>query len=898
MQIVRVELENIKNYERGEFEFGPGLIAICGPNGAGKTTILEAIAWALFDNPPYKKLEDFIRRGAKRGSVNITFTSSADDRQYVVYRDTSGNHYAYDPNTGIKPAERNNQVVSWIKEQLRIDPATDLKTLFKSVIGTPQGTLTVSFSKGESERKKEFDKLLRVDEYSQASEKLKMTVDLAKSKIAQTREEMARIEEKVSRLGQLMIKYEDIKSEIPKLERNFELAKRRCNELREEIDKLEGLRRRIEKAESEEQTLSDKIKQLQQYISKLSEDFRQASEARRVVEKAAQGFDKYNEAKAQQEALLRKQNLRNDINDQLTREKEKLAWIEATHQELLEKLDRIKSQEEELDRLASSIREQEELERRANELRHKLGEISQIKGVADSTAKELEQLRAKIQELDRKIAQAEAARMKASELESLEEQRERAREEFIRLRLSIEQDRKFLSSIRGGLCPLLQEKCLNMKEGQTLDQYVKFQIDNHSEELEQLELQQRTLEERIKEAQEAREAFALLPELRKQRQEAEQDRAQKETLLSQLRDRLSNMDRLEEGLREVERRLKELDDPRGRASAIRDDIAKKGELLRRIEQWESQKREVIERKSKLESQLEELAGVGEELLRIQEQLKRYQRDYELYLEKSALAARLESVGEELDSNGRQLEELERRRDELASSLTRLKLQYDEARYESAKRDLEESSRQEGVLENELKRSKEEAQQLDRQIQELRESERELESLRARKDRLEQLDRLLEFVREVLKEAGPYIAEALVYSVSAEANQLYRDITGNQNVTLRWDYKCGYEILLEENGHERRFANLSGGEQVAAALSVKLALLKELSDLRIAFFDEPTANLDEQRRQRLAEEISRITDFDQLFIISHDDAFESFTYQVVRVPNRGDISLRGRQVGAD
>jgi exonuclease SbcC len=107
------------------------------------------------------------------------------------------------------------------------------------------------------------------------------------------------------------------------------------------------------------------------------------------------------------------------------------------------------------------------------------------------------------------------------------------------------------------------------------------------------------------------------------------------------------------------------------------------------------------------------------------------------------------------------------------------------------------------------------------------------------------------------------------------------------VSLSWN--SGYEIVLEEDGHERPFASLSGGEQMAAALAVRLALLKELSDMRIAFFDEPTTNMDEERRRNLAQQIGRIRDFDQLFIISHDDAFEGFTDQVVAVNLAGNKS---------
>ena len=73
--------------------------------------------------------------------------------------------------------------------------------------------------------------------------------------------------------------------------------------------------------------------------------------------------------------------------------------------------------------------------------------------------------------------------------------------------------------------------------------------------------------------------------------------------------------------------------------------------------------------------------------------------------------------------------------------------------------------------------------------------------------------------------------------------------------------------------------------MAAALAVRLALLKELSEVNIAFFDEPTTNMDEERRRNLAQQIGRIKDFHQLFVISHDDSFEGYTDQVILLGER-------------
>ena len=145
--------------------------------------------------------------------------------------------------------------------------------------------------------------------------------------------------------------------------------------------------------------------------------------------------------------------------------------------------------------------------------------------------------------------------------------------------------------------------------------------------------------------------------------------------------------------------------------------------------------------------------------------------------------------------------------------------------------------------------------------------------------------LTTFIRDTLKEAAPLVARNYVYHVSLEANLLFREITGNAEHTLKWSEDYG--IQLEEDGYERPFISMSGGEQMAAAMSVRLALLKQLSDIRIAFFDEPTTNMDAERRENLAVQLSNIKHFDQLFVISHDDTFEGYVDNVVTV-ERGEM----------
>ncbi len=140
--------------------------------------------------------------------------------------------------------------------------------------------------------------------------------------------------------------------------------------------------------------------------------------------------------------------------------------------------------------------------------------------------------------------------------------------------------------------------------------------------------------------------------------------------------------------------------------------------------------------------------------------------------------------------------------------------------------------------------------------------------------------MIEQFRKLIKEAAPHVLKAMLTDISAEANRIFGEIMGDRSAYLSW--RNDYEIVLRRQGVDRSFAQLSGGEQMSAALAVRLALLKKLSTLNIAIFDEPTQNMDELRRMNLADQIRRVRGFDQLIVISHDDTFEQGLDSLIRL----------------
>lgn len=228
----------------------------------------------------------------------------------------------------------------------------------------------------------------------------------------------------------------------------------------------------------------------------------------------------------------------------------------------------------------------------------------------------------------------------------------------------------------------------------------------------------------------------------------------------------------------------------------------------------------------------------------------------------------------------ELQAAQTERDRLAGERDRAAAKYDAESYASLAEQHGILSSQVATLAERLRLQRGQLEEALAEIERLMGVQSQLDAACAEHAELVEVQRLLGHLRQVLREAGPKVTKALVDVISLQAARLYTDIMADHTARLQWTED--YEILLATGGRERSFQQLSGGEQMAAALAVRLALLREVSAIDIAFFDEPTANLDDERRDNLAEQILNVKGFSQLFVISHDDTFERDTDHVVRV----------------
>jgi DNA repair protein SbcC/Rad50 len=565
---------------------------------------------------------------------------------------------------------------------------------------------------------------------------------------------------------------------------------------------------------------------------------------------------------------------------------------------------------------------------------------------------ELTRIQTEQTKLTNEIARLQPLARQAVKLAEIESGLQQQAQRLANLRAETARDTEMIAALEsGGICPLLTEKCLNLKPGESLDKRFKIGLEARRKEIAQLEKATaqltvesktlRTAEAEAKRLPKLQEELTALGDRRQQQQtlvskleaemtslnslpEAETQRLQQrrqalETQLRQAREAHTKLKQAEVLLREqqnikaegerkkaehealqqklaawqdivtqltkVETQLQTLGDPRSRAALLQQIIQSEAQWQQTLQKAEQRTQQITAQLDQLHTELEVFAALDAAIVEAASTRAANEQTYQSFIANEKIAASVTVRESEAKNLATELAATESALNAETAQLVAWEEKYDAEEHHRVFAQFNQLRERITQLTTQLEHLREQADKLQVQLTYLNEVREKMLQDLATHNKLTGLRDTTEFIRETLQKAAPYITEAYLHSISLEANQFFREITGRYDVSLKWSND--YEITLEERGYPRPFANLSGGEQMAAALSVRLALLKEFSDnLSLAFFDEPTTNMDEDRRRNLAQQIGRITGFRQLFVISHDDSFENFTDQVVSLGERG------------
>ncbi len=897
MRITRIELQNIKSYSDNVVTFTAGTNAICGENGAGKSTLLEAIGFTLFDYLPYTQA-DFVREGEKTATAAVNFVSNQDGREYQVVRRCGGSsdYYVYDPELDTKIVSSKADVADWLREHLGVEPTADLTALFRDAVGVPQGLLTAPFLQTASQRKPLFDRLLRVDEYEQVWKALRETLRHLEDKLASHKESIATLEAQVQRLPSLRERAEALDADTARIE--SQLA-----ELRVELDEAIARREALEATKKEMDDLTQQVEMLTTRLEGLAGQLATAEEAvteaegaQAAVKASRPGHEAYEGAQValseMEEERRERDKLRDDQASQETAHKlagERVKGLEANLLEIqeaeaqLEALQPQVEQQGEWEAALESAREQVRLlDVTETQLSERQGQLSDLRG-------RLETVDAGLVETDRVDTESRQAR---AQLEKTRESQTGLKSEQAALAAGISrltEQSQMLETTEAPDCPvceqplppqhradLLARNRAQLDELGTQDQSLSGEIAAATETCSKLEREVQDLEAQLR----------GLPRV-----------ADREELLEQiagLEDKLANtraeIERLKESRDQVAhlgRKLDELGDPRRQYERLAERADQRAGLEEQLEAERHAAGTLEASLAEIQKALAPYADLDQRLAEGRATLNQHEEEHRRYLENARIAAALSDRREQANTLQEQKAEYNAKRVSAQNHFEKMTAGFDSDAFAAARQREVELQTEYARLEGQLSGLRGQAKETESEINELEILAQALADEGAALARHQGVLDLTEFVREVIRQAGPYVTRRLVQQVSLEAAHLFADVMADHTGRLRWE--DNYEIVLEKGGRDRGFQQLSGGEQMAAALSIRLALLRELSAIDVAFFDEPTSNLDDVRRDGLAEQILSVKGFSQLFVISHDDTFERATHHVVRVRKEDGVS---------
>ena len=323
-------------------------------------------------------------------------------------------------------------------------------------------------------------------------------------------------------------------------------------------------------------------------------------------------------------------------------------------------------------------------------------------------------------------------------------------------------------------------------------------------------------------------------------------------------------------------------------------LAAKGEeLLARsagLERGRKEQEQLRQQLTEKQAALKVYATLQADIESAEAEVRKHKAARDLYMANLEQAAKLEGLGGDLRKFEDFLEKLREEKKGKKVELTAASREYDASRHQFLREQKDALGREVGALGQKVEGLKADVARLAGEIDKLRRIERDIAAKREQIKAFGEREALVKFLRNrVFRNVSNYLSERFREEISLRADRIYRTIA-EVDEELCWgeNYRIELRDMVDGEVRIRVDDQLSGGQTMSAVVALRLALLQTIG-ARVAFFDEPTSNLDAVRRENLAHAFraidvgkEEVTEhwYDQLFLVSHDVAFAEITDQMI------------------
>jgi exonuclease SbcC len=902
MILNKVKLEDFISHKKTEIELGYGINVIVGPNGAGKTSVLDGISFALFNDAGRGKKENLINSKADKCKVALSFTEAGVeyDVDWVMERGGSAKGSLYRLKDGkrsllVRGGERS--VIPEVVKVLGID-----KSMFLQSVYVRQGEIEKLVTALPGARKELISRLLGVEDLDRAWNGIKTVIQVYRDKQIALETELGRkpiVEKQISEAeaksknldAQLVLKRKDlaeIKSDLGRFQAILEESKVKKKKF-DALDKERGLldqsisnfekklkegKLELERAVAAERVVKDlqneviKLPFLEAYALGLSEKGTLELKQRKFLDKL--------EEIAQLEKIIASNKESHELflaKEKLITEKNKARRsCEGADAALDKALKLLETRRKEEQKKTATLAK--ELEKYTLVLGEQVSGDN-VQSVIDRVEKTFQE---SLKILDTRIMEIRAKKgVLAARIKELDEN------------LS-----KFSSATEAKDCPTCEtelgpERISHLMRKYTIEKgtaeknVVKLNIDLKELEGECEEASQR---EKQVNAVSAERIHSLAADSKEASNQVASELIEIEDLSKQaetLKKLDSDLDRLEKEKDVFEEGAMEFD------SAKRQ--------LAKLPSQES----IQEELSPIASALEEAAKVLESSIK---QLEYEPRDPQKELKE--LRLKKQELDQNVTTADRRTEyelcvsategDLSKCRKQHSAALGAIeKLGYDEMEHEETQRKFDSKGEAMQKLEKDIAITGQEKMGFDQEACKCAEELKTLEGKAFKKKLVDKYIAVLNRIREA------YGKDGIQKMIRARARPLLerstRDLFERFNLAYS-DIKIDddYNISVLGSAGEQDIDQISGGERVALAIALRLAIAQVLSGkIETIIMDEPTTHLDEQRRKELVNILSsffreggRI--IPQMLIITHHTEIEDVADTIYTIRKEDSYSI--------
>jgi len=892
MRITSINLENVKSYKEAHIAFADGTNAISGHNGAGKSTILEAIGFVLFDYLQTTQ-QDLVRYGEKTATIEIVVENKGETYNIIRACGASSKYTVFQGDEQL--TINKGDTIEWLYGFLGISRGEDLPTIFKDAVGVPQGLLTTAFLETAANRKRVFAPLLHVDEYEKAWTNLRETERAVTDKLHTEELTIAGLTASVADRDELENKLSNTQRILIDLEAQLELKQAHEIVINSTLSGYDALKVQLEKARQKLEMLKLQEQSATSNIEHAKVELAEAEKAAAVIAETEEAYKTHNSASEKVVELQAEKA----ILDSAT------ADIRILESELKQTKDLIADTEE-------ALSEAEEAEVKVSELKPYAAQLEKQSALIavmysnqtklyplqkrhEEQKKSLERYEGILEESLANLEKAETIRAELSRtinnLTNLEVDITKISEAGVATKTEIEVLEKRLEMLSGdqSTCPICGTELT--------DAHKEELVNDINAEMTGLKAHDSTNREKWK---------ALSDEIKHVKSEINSLESELRGLPSQstvdtYRDTVNRMraevEALEQDIQKIEsetqgivaetaeeKRLKVLVTELRSKEAIAN---RKAEIERRLIGFVDKAEQAHIMMGGLVTKIFEYGNTNTMLETYQNALSTSEQGYRLYIANVNQAGTVEDKRSAAKDLEMQISNLKIDLEAETKDVDFFSCEYSPEKHTAVIVTRDELTKDLAMVVSNQRVEKRTLEETEEKLKVIYEKAAALNEHNATYMHIKTVQSTLGYLRQAIRDAGPEITKMIVAAVSISADRLFSEIMQDPAAHLVWTED--YDIIISDGDQERHFNQLSGGEQMSAALSVRMALLKEISSIDIAFFDEPTVNLDAQRRESLAEQILGVRGFTQLFVISHDDSFEYGTDNVVKVQKIDGVS---------